>query len=140
MFVRRATSKDIVGILECLYQFKHDELDESNLLRTFRHRENSGWQQYVCIEDHKIVGTFSFLYEWKLYKNQAVVHLEDVATHPAHHHKGVGTHMMNYFLEFAVRPANVYKVILNCDIDKVPFYEHNGFRQATVGMRFDNNV
>lgn len=138
MFIRRATEKDIAGMLECLYQFSHDELEEHELMHTFAVREAKGWMQYVCVYNDTIVGTFACLIERKLYKKRGVLHIEDVATHPNYHCMGIGTSMMRFLVENIIKPSDVYKGILHCDIDKAPFYEHNGFIQSTTGMRFNN--
>lgn len=83
---------------------------------------------------HDIVGTATLLIEPKLIHNISKVgHIEDVVVDKIYRSEGIGKMM----LEYLKRKADVlecYKVILDCDVKNVPFYEKCGFENKGVEM------
>ncbi|KAL7059074.1 hypothetical protein AAHC03_012891 [Spirometra sp. Aus1] len=65
-------------------------------------------------------------------------HVEDVVVDEAYRGKGLGKLIIAVLVELG-KAEGCYKISLDCNEDKVPFYEQNGFKGSTRFMcvRFD---
>ena len=77
------------------------------------------------------------LVEQKFIHNGGKVgHIEDVVTRKEYSGKGVGSSLVQKCIETA-KEEKCYKIILDCSLDNIAFYEKAGFRKHEVSMRYD---
>lgn len=80
------------------------------------------------------IGCATLIIEPKIIHNFGKVgHIEDVVIHPDYQGQGYGKILVQDIIEKA-KEQNCYKVILDCDEKKVPFYEKCGMKQKSIGM------
>ncbi|CAO3633321.1 unnamed protein product [Mucor hiemalis] len=84
----------------------------------------------ITITDEKtnrIAATGTILVEHKfVHKNGLVGHIEDIAVDASHQGKKLGLRVIEA-LKFIGQAAGCYKVILDCSVKNIPFYEKCGF-------------
>ena len=98
--------------------------------------QNMNTTTYVIEEDiHKcLVATGTLLLEKKYTHNLSVVgHIEDIVVSKDYSGKGLGKHLMNYLTRVA-EENRCYKVILNCNKDKIGFYNSCEYVEKEVEM------
>lgn len=136
--IRELTAPDIGSdFLDSLAALTDVGLEPEQALEVFRQRLRAGIRTFVALAGDRVVGTLSLLIEQKfIHGGGKVGHIEDVAVHRDFQGRGVGQALVPYATAEAGR-AGCYKVILNCQEDRVPFYEKVGFRRHDVGMRTD---
>lgn len=62
--------------------------------------------------------------------------IEDVAVNPSWQGKGIGRKLVDFLVEKAIT-YKVYKIILNCKSELLPFYYKCGFNQVGLYMRMN---
>ncbi|KAL5966529.1 putative glucosamine 6-phosphate N-acetyltransferase [Taenia solium] len=89
----------------------------------------------VVLEDlalRKLIGCATLFVELKMIHNRSKRgHIEDVVVDEAYRGKGLGRLLVSVLIEVG-RSQGCYKISLDCDSDKVAFYERNGFKQETL--------
>ena len=91
----------------------------------------------VAEEEGKIIGTATLIITWKYLRGGVKSgRISDVATHPKHEGKGIGSKLVQALIEVA-RCKGCYKITLSCSEENRPWYERFGFRQHEVAMRLD---
>ena len=135
--IRLLASQDFYnGFLETLAALKPVDLSTEAALRLFWTKNNSNLT-FVALEGEAVIGTASLLIEQKfIHKGGLVGHIEDVAVHKDHQKKGVGQALLNRLIEEG-RQQGCYKLLLDCSLDLVPFYEKLGFYSSVANMRLD---
>lgn len=100
--------------------------------------ENKLSKIYVAVGNNgQIIGSITLLVEQKFIHNGGKVgHIEDVVTRKEYSGKGVGSSLVQKCIE-AAKGEKCYKVILDCSLDNIAFYEKAGFRKHEVSMRYD---
>jgi glucosamine-phosphate N-acetyltransferase len=100
--------------------------------------ENKLSKIYVAVGSNgQIIGSITLLVEQKFIHNGGKVgHIEDVVTRKEYSGKGVGSALVQKCIE-AAKEEKCYKVILDCSLDNIAFYEKAGFRKHEVSMRYD---
>jgi len=102
-------------------------------------KQNTNHIIYVAIDNKKIVGSTTLLIEQKFIHDGGLVgHIEDVVVRKDYEGKGIGIKLVTSLLERA-KEKNCYKTILDCKDDVKQFYERNGFKCESNGMRYDHN-
>ena len=84
-----------------------------------------------------MLGTASLILEHKfIHKGGTIGHIEDVAVHPGHGGKGVGSAVVRRWSSW---PANraATRSSLSCNDQNLAFYTKLGFRRHDNGMRID---
>lgn len=85
---------------------------------------------FILEIEKKIVGMGTLLIESKLiHRFGKVGHIEDIVISNEYRGKGYGKYLVKKIVEIAKTECNVYKVILNCTNDTIPFYENCGFEK-----------
>ena len=98
---------------------------------------NPFYRIFVVEDEGKIVGATTLLVEQKFIHNGGRLgHIEDVATRKGWERKGIGSAVVMFAIAEA-RKEGCYKVVLDCSIENILFYERLGFRQHAFSMRFD---
>ena len=107
-------------------------------IRIWRGRNAAGVRTVVAVHtDGSIMGTGSLILEHKfIHRGGTIGHIEDVAVHPNHEGKGVGSAVVRAIVELA-RQSGCYKVILSCNDQNLAFYSKLGFHKHDNGMRID---
>lgn len=62
--------------------------------------------------------------------------IEDIAVRPEYQHGGMGKKIVGFLVDKAIS-YKVYKIILNCKNDLLPFYSKCGFSPAGLYMRMN---
>lgn len=89
---------------------------------------------FVIKSNNKIIGTASIFIESKfIHKLSSVGHIEDVVIDTEYRNKGLGKLLINHCTKYA-REHQCYKIILNCDLKNVTFYEKCGFTSKNIEM------
>ena len=82
----------------------------------------------------EILGAITVLYEKKIIHNGGIVaHIEDFVVHNEHRRRGIGKELMQHAIDDC-KKNKVYKVILDCKEDLIPFYEKFGYESKNVQM------
>lgn len=138
MKIRELTAVDLSnGFLETLARLADVGLSNEEAREVFRNRLRAGMHTFVAVIGEEVVGTTALLVEQKfIHQGGRCGHIEDVAVHPDHKEKGIGSALVKHAVEQA-RAQGCYKVILSCYEGLLPFYEKLGFRRHDVGMRID---
>jgi glucosamine-phosphate N-acetyltransferase len=126
------------GFLDCLAHLAPVDLTPDEAIRIWRGRNAAGVRTVVAADrEGNVLGTASLILEHKfIHKGGTIGHIEDVAVHPNHEGKGVGSAVVRALVELA-RHSGCYKVILSCNDQKLAFYVKLGFRRHDNGMRID---
>ena len=88
------------------------------------------------VKQKTVASRFLFVEHKFIHKGGTIGHIEDVAVHPNHEGKGVGSAVVRALFELA-RHSGCYKVILSCNDQNIAFYSKLGFRRHDNGMRID---
>ena len=101
-------------------------------------KSNPLYNIFVAIKDDKeVVGLITLLVEQKFIHNgRKVGHIEDVVTRAGYEGVGIGSALVQASLKRA-KENDCYKVILDCSENNTSFYEKIGFRNSSIGMRYD---
>ena len=126
-----------LGFLETLGNLVPVNLTPEEAIHIWRGRNAAGVRTVVAVEGEHVIGTASLILEHKfIHRGGTIGHIEDVAVHPAHGGKGVGSAVVRSLVELA-RDSGCYKVILSCSDQNLAFYTKLGFRRHDNGMRID---
>jgi len=95
---------------------------------------NNNHNIYLYIQDNKIIGMITLLFEQKLIHNgSCVAHIEDLVVHENYQGKSIGRKLIEYCLK-EIKSDKCYKIILDCKRELIPFYEKFGFNNNNVQM------
>jgi len=137
MEIREAIISDLNnGLLDSLKSLSDPQLSFDEALDIYL-QVAAKTQIYVAVVDGKVVGTASLLVETKfIHAGGKVGHIEDVAVQKEYQGRGIGKALVEYLIMVGMS-LGCYKLILDCNLDLVPFYEQFGFRNWCNAMRLD---
>ncbi|KAK4477243.1 hypothetical protein RD792_016457 [Penstemon davidsonii] len=129
------------GFIELLQQLTVcDFVSEEAFQERFQEIAKYGDDHLICVmQDNKhnsgkIVATGSVFIEKKFIRNCGKVgHIEDVVVDSSVRGKQLGKKIIDFLSDHA-RAMGCYKVILDCSLENIPFYEKCGFKQKEVQM------
>lgn len=130
-----------LGYIECLAQLTVvGEVNQEAFNDRFLYmseRKDTYFPQVITDEAGKIVAAGTLIVERKFIRNcGACGHIEDIVVDSAQRGKNLGKILLKRLRELALNELGCYKVILDCEEGKVPFYEKCGFtekgRQMTL--------
>lgn len=125
------------GFLETLGHLTTVDLTAEEAVRIWRGRNAAGVRTVVAVTGEAVIGTASLILEHKfIHRGGTIGHIEDVAVHPGHEKKGVGSAVVRELVELA-RLSGCYKVILSCSDGNLGFYSRLGFHRHDNGLRID---
>jgi len=88
-------------------------------------------------EQYGIISTARMLFEPKFTRGGSFVgHIEDVVTRKNHEKNGIASELVKKLIELA-KEKGCYKIILDCDVKNITFYEKFGLTQDERQMRID---
>jgi glucosamine-phosphate N-acetyltransferase len=91
----------------------------------------------ILEKEKKIIGTSTILIEQKFIHNgKKVGHIEDVVILKGYENNGIGKELIKNLVNYA-KEKECYKVILDCNEEKIPFYEKCGFKKYENCMRLN---
>lgn len=93
---------------------------------------------FVCEVDKAIVGTSSVFIRRNLSHNgRPVAYLENMVIDKQFRGQGLGRHLIDSIIDIS-KSNHCYKIILDCSIKNIEFYEKLGFRMTNeTNMRMD---
>jgi glucosamine-phosphate N-acetyltransferase len=136
MVIRQLTKHDLANdqFRTQFFKLLHTELlDQETTISVFNKRQDH-IITFVIVDNDLPIATASLLLEWKfIHGGMLYGHLEDVATHPNHRLKGIGTKIVEHTMKYA--EAICGKVVLECKQELQEFYEKHGFQlqKQTLG-------
>lgn len=87
----------------------------------------------ICHED-QVVGTATLVIEYKfIHQCSQVGHIEDVVVDQSYRGYRLGYYLMEYLTNVA-KQYQCYKLVLDCTIQNIPFYEKCGYQKKEVQM------
>jgi len=88
----------------------------------------------LCIDDQRIVGTGTIIYEPKItHGGKSVGHIEDIVVDKSYRGLKIATEIIKKLTESA-KTHNCYKVILDCSADMETYYERQRFTKKGAHM------
>ena len=128
MTVRPINNNDF-SIVELLEQFKGGCLNIST--NQFQHFVSTLHNDHIIlvIEDQqKIISCGTILIETKILHNLGKVgHIEDIIIKKEYRKKGLGKLLINNLVQVC-KDRKCYKILLDCSIELINFYEKCGFK------------
>jgi len=92
---------------------------------------------YIAKKDKEIIGTATLLIEQKfIHGGGRVGHIEDVSVRKEYEGNGIASNIILELVKIA-KEKKCYKIILDCDVELIPFYEKNNFHLYGNCMRMD---
>ena len=127
-----------MGFLDVLSELTEVDLPVDEATESFYEimREMNG-NIFVAIDESRIVGTVSIHILPKFVHHFGYVGLiEDLVVTDSCRGMGYGKILVDFGVQYA-NNKGVYKVILDCSLDNIPFYESCGFYKKEQQMRMD---
>lgn len=137
--IRLAQANDYLNHLklyEQLTQIEPDKISINDYCEFLQYSTQKNTKIYVVVDEetNKLMGCGTLIIEKKLIHNLGKVgHIEDVVVDSKYRGKNIGKKLIEFLLNLA-KEEKCYKVILDCVIDKVGFYEKCGLEQKGVQM------
>ena len=129
--VNNFTEKNIISyisVLNCLTNVYNNEDELKFLIENFKDYVLSlpdNIKIFIIFEMDDIIGSGTLVIESKIIHGFGKVgHIEDIVIDNKYQSKGYGSKLINFLIEKS-KDMGCYKVVLNCDDDKVSFYEKN---------------
>lgn len=120
------------GYMDLLKEFRASTLEETceTFMNVYTHLKHQKSYYIVVVEDvetKQVIGTGTLFIEQKFIHNYGRVgHIEDVVVSTNYRNNGIGKMILQQ-LKHIGKELNVYKLILNCSTELVPFYKKHGF-------------
>lgn len=127
------------GFLDCLSMLTTvGKMEEGDFLDRFHYLKSHNDQYFtLVIEDlklNRIVACGTIVVERKFVHNNGLVgHIEDIVTHRDYRGFNLGKLVIES-LKHIGDLTGCYKIILDCSVKNVPFYQKCGFTQKEVEM------
>ncbi|GAB5593225.1 hypothetical protein Unana1_08125 [Umbelopsis nana] len=126
------------GILEVLSQLSvTGNISKEKFEERFDFLKSTKTYFTTVIEDERsglVVACATLLAEYKfLHECGKIGHIEDVVVHDSQRGKKLGQRLIEQ-LQYIGRAIGCYKVILNCTVENVPFYEKCNLKKKDVQM------
>ncbi len=127
-----------MGFLEVLSELTEVDLGPTEAIRAHSHvMSKMNGQVWVALENNVVVGTASIHILHKFIHRCGYVGLiEDVVVLDSHRGQGIGEALVLRAISYA-GVNQCYKVILDCSLNNIPFYEKCGFQNYEYQMRMD---
>lgn len=129
--VNNFTEKNIISyisVLNCLTNVYNNEDELEFLIENFKDYVLSlpeNIKIFIIFEMNDIIGSGTLVIESKIIHGFGKVgHIEDIVIDNKYQSKGYGSKLINFLIEKS-KDMGCYKVVLNCEDDKVSFYEKN---------------
>ena len=117
-----------ISVLNCLTNVYDDDEELIFLIENFKDYVLSlpdNIKIFIIFEMNDIIGSGTLVIESKIIHGFGKVgHIEDIVIDNNHQSKGYGSKLINFLIEKS-KDIGCYKVVLNCEDDKISFYEKN---------------
>ncbi|GMM31449.1 glucosamine 6-phosphate N-acetyltransferase [Martiniozyma asiatica (nom. inval.)] len=128
---------DALSVLSQLTTVGEVSIDQFKQFVNIQLPDNSndaGYYTYVIRENDKLVAIATLLVEIKLIHGFSKVgHIEDVAVDSNQRGRGLGKILIEHLISQGLEKG-CYKIILDCDVKNVGFYEKCGMKNAGIEM------
>jgi len=112
-----------------------DKISENEYIN-FVNKLDDNHMIFVICDSDCIIGSVTIIIEHKLIHNLGKVgHIEDVVVSQNHQGYGIGKSLIQFASNYC-KMQNCYKIILNCNNDKVNFYKKCGFTEKGIEMAY----
>ena len=122
--------KKYLDLLEQLTIVNSKNIDFTSFQNQFNKLDKSRDLIYIIYDKNnpdQIIGSGTLLLEYKFIRNLGIVgHIEDIIIDQNYRNKKLGSLIINHLMNVAIE-NNCYKVILDCSVDNIKFYEKCGF-------------
>lgn len=144
MMIRKAQLSDMPRLLDLLHQLSpianlEKEKNRAELRSVLKRiLSNNDYFLMVAEIGDEIVATATLLIQENLsHQGRPYGHIENVVTDQKYRNNNVGEKMIHFLVQVASF-KNCYKVILNCSLSNIHFYQKSGFkRDLQTEMRLD---
>ena len=136
MTIRKATSKDVKGIVKLLaylfaqeVEFSFNKKLQKKALRKIINDKTIG-EIFVVVKKDKIVGCVNILYTFSTALGGKVALLEDMVISPKYRRKSLGTKLLKFTINYLVK-KHIKRITLLTDKDNNKahnFYENLNFK------------
>tara|TARA_Y100000389_G_C17470102_1_gene529613 strand:+ start:9549 stop:10007 length:459 start_codon:yes stop_codon:yes gene_type:complete len=138
--IRKIKCKDYYkGCLELLSQYftiNPSLFNYYSFKKYVKAQRRNNYHIFVGEFNNHIIAITTCYIETKLIHNFGkVAHIEDVIVDEAYRGYKIGTQLIDACIHYAYT-HDCYKILLNCDKDKIPFYEKCKFNQKCVCMAY----
>lgn len=133
-YLKSSDKTEYINLLSQLSKMNIDVSDEAFNIFVAQ-LNNSHMVKVIKDGSDKIIGTITIFIENKIIHNNGKVgHIEDVVVDSEYRKKGIGKKLLEHAREIC---KDCYKIILNCDDDKIDFYTKCGFELHCNQMRMN---
>ena len=144
MIIRLARLEDSKEIANLLHQLSPPSEEDKSMTDEKKSEiineiiKDKNHHLFVAEDQGKIIGTGLLLIQLNLsHGGKPYAHIENVVTEKELRGKGIGKEIVLKMLEKA-KEENCYKVILDCEIKNIPFYQKCGLKETgEVEMRIN---
>ena len=134
MNIRKLCFDDYNNFLNLINQFRPTNFTKEDFIILLTEISINADIWLLINDNNQIIATGTILYEKKFIHNiSKVAHIEDICVDINHRGKGYGQILMKYLIDQA-KENSCYKVILDCDINLIKFYESCGFLNNGLQM------
>jgi glucosamine-phosphate N-acetyltransferase len=128
------------GYIELLSNLSHTgNISKKDFINRFNLIQNNIYHSiYVLEQNNIIISTATLIIEPKfIHNNGFVAHIEDVVVHPKYRGQYLGIDIIEFLIQYS-KFYKCYKIILDCSIDLIPFYEKCNFKKNGIQMAIYN--
>ena len=126
ILIKRISKDDlsnVINILQGISVYNPPKTKYESIWKRYSNQQNIFG--YCFFYDDKLIGYGSINFEMKLKKGLMAL-IEDIVVHKDFRNKKIGKLIVNYLIKIA-KKENCYKIKLDCNKDKLLFYEKLGF-------------
>jgi len=139
---RLINNNDYKHYLNLINDFRKTFFSESQFINLLNEQKNI--KIFVLELDNKLIGAGTLLYEKKFIHNISLyIHIEDIIIKKEYQSKGYGKILLNYLINKA-KEQKPYKLLLDCELNLIPFYKkcgftHNGSQMVIYNSSISSN-
>ena len=126
MTFRKLEIYDYLQFKDLINDFRITNFTLNQYMKFLENEKNC--EIYVFEDKNELIAAGTILYEKKFIHNISIYcHLEDIIVKKEFQGKGYGKILIKNLIKICKEKENVYKILLDCETDLIPFYEKCGF-------------
>lgn len=123
--------KEVINLVSKLSEYKPSEDRLEDIWKSFCKQKNSF--SLVAMDKIKIVG-YGFICVNQTVRGGKIAYIEDIICDENYRKKGIGKSIMNQLFNYA-KKNKCYKVVLQCNENKISFYKKCGYELHNHNMQ-----
>ena len=123
--------KEVINLVSQLSDYKPTENKLLDIWKNFYKQKNT--LSIVAMEKKKIIG-YGFISLNQTIRGGRIAYIEDIVCDRNYRKKGIGKSIMEHLFNFA-KDNKCYKIVLQCNKDKISFYEKCGYELHNYNMQ-----